>query len=239
MPSKYQYNFCFDVGNGWYQQSLFFSNGCTIFGENGNDASKGIEPRDKGLQAAQVMFNMNKDSKIQTGDAQPAVGITAAAGVTGTWAAADIKAAITAKGGTYACTVLPKLTFGTEQKTWQSVRDFKHVGVNAVTKNPELACKLAAFIANKDSQLLRYNLKTTAPTNSETLADPSITWDEAIIAQSQQTGSLSNTFLQPTIYGNQNYWTLSGSFNSDLVAAKEAEIADYFDAFNDQLTTAE
>lgn len=234
----YKYNFGFDVANGWYLQSYFFSAGCTIFGESGEDATKGIEPEDKALDVAKWVWDVyngpNKDKFFRgKGDAQ--CGTDIAAFVTGTWSAGTIAKNMTDNGGTYACAPLPKLTIGGHEYEWKSVGDYKHIGVNAVTKNPELAATFAAFLANAESQALRYSLRGTAPTNAETAADETIEWDASIVAQTEQ---LKHTFKQPTIYDKQGFWDASIAFGDDLKIADKSEIVDYFDRFVNTIVEA-
>lgn len=234
----YKYNFGFDVSNGWYLQSYFFSAGCTIFGESGEDATKGIEPEDKALDVAKWVWDVyngpNKDKFFRgKGDAQ--CGTDIAAFVTGTWSASTIAKNMADNGGTYACAPLPKLTIGGHEYEWKSVGDYKHIGVNAVTKNPELAATFAAFLANAESQALRYSLRETAPTNAETAADETIEWDASIVAQTEQ---LKHTFKQPTIYDKQGFWDASIAFGDDLKIADKSEIVDYFDRFVNTIVEA-
>ena len=231
----YQFNLAFDVGNGWYQQSLFFSNGCTIFGAEGNDPTKGVEPANKALESATLIYDMAHNAKIKAA-AAGTTGVDSAAGISGTWDSKTIREAIIANGGEYACAPLPKLTIAGQQVEWKSVGDFKHVGVNAITKNPEMACKLATFIANQESQALRYELRQTAPTNSATASDPSIEWDASIVGQTEQ---LNHTFAQPTIYDQQGFWDASGALFNDLKEARESEIYDFLESFNTTLTSVE
>lgn len=234
----YKYNFGFDVANGWYLQSYFFSAGCTIFGESGEDATKGIEPADKGLEVAKWMWDVyngpDKD-KYYRGPADAQCGISVAACVTGTWSAGTIAKNMTDNGGTYACAPLPKLTIGGHEYEWKSVGDYKHIGVNAVTEAPELAATFAAYLANAESQALRYTLRGTAPTNAETASNDTIEWDASIVAQTEQ---LNHTFKQPTIYHQQHFWDAAIGFGGDLSIAKNYEVVDYFDNFNNLITAA-
>lgn len=233
--SGYQFNIAIDIANGWYTQSFFFSNGCTIFGAEGNDPTKGVEPADKALESATAMYDMLHNKKIKNA-AGGSVGVDTPAGITGTWDVEKIRNAIIANGGEYACAPLPKITIAGEQLEWKSVGDFKHVGVNAITKNPEMACKLAAFIANQESQALRYQLRGTAPTNSATANDPSIDWDASIVGQTAQ---LSHTFAQPTIYEQQGYWAACTALGNDLVKADRIDIYDFLESFNNTITSVE
>lgn len=233
----YTYNFGLDVANGWYLQSYFFSNGCTIFGENGDDGSAGIQPRDKAEEVAKWVWNYYNGpdkAKLYAGDGSAECGTTIAAVITGTWNSEKIRESIESNGGIYAAAPLPKVDFGSGEVEWKSVGDYKHIGVNAVTKDPELACEFASYLANKDSQALRYEMRKTAPTNLATAQDPSIEWDEAIVAQTKQ---LENTFKQPSIHSQQGFWNASTAFGSDLQSATELEINDWLDSFLNTITT--
>ena len=234
----YTYNFALDIANGWYLQSYFFSAGCTIFGEDGTDPTKGIQPAERALQVANWVWDYyngaNKSKLMAGGDGPANMGRTVAACVSGTWDAEKIKTAITSNGGTYAAAPLPKLTIGGVDYDWKSVGDYKQIGVNKVTKDPELACSLAAYLANKDSQAKRYEMRKTAPTNAETASDPSIEWDASIVAQTEQ---LKHTFSQPNNYAEQGFWDASTALGDDLRQCKKIEIADNFDAFLNKITT--
>lgn len=232
----YQYAFGLDICNGWYLQSYYFSAGCTIYGADGEQVTDGIKPVDKALKATEWVYDYYNNSALMAGDPGANIGVNVAAGVTGTWNADKIKTAITSAGGTYAAAPLPKVDFlgNGNELTWKSVGDYKQIGVNSVTKQPELAMDLAIFLANKDSQVKRYEMRKTAPTNTQATADPSITWDEAIIAQTAQA---ANTFKQPTKYGDTGFWDAATALGSDIQTCKaKAEVADYFDSFITTIT---
>ncbi len=235
---NYTYNFGLDICNGWYLQSYFFSAGCTIFGEDGLDGTAGIQPRDKGLEVAKWVwdyYNGANKSKLYAGDGSALCGKSIAACVTGTWNASMIKENIEANGGTYAAAPLPKLTIGGQEYDWKAVGDFKQIGINSITAEPVLSCKFASFLAGKDSQARRYELRKTAPTNAATAADTSIEWDKAILAQTAQ---LTKTFSQPTIYAERGFWNASTALGDDLKTASVDDIEVYFDAFLNTITAA-
>lgn len=219
----YEYNFALDLANGWYLQSYFLSNGCTMYEKD----KEAIAPRDKALHTSKWIWDYYKNEKLYPADGSAECGIKNAACVTGTWNAATIKANIEANGGTYAAAPLPACDFGDGEVTWRSVGDFKHVGVNSVTKEPEMACELAAYITNAESQKLRYEMRQTAPTN-KAATDSIEDIDLAIVAQTEQ---LKSTFNQPLGHSDHNFWDSATAFGSDLQGAKEYEIEDWFDKF--------
>jgi arabinogalactan oligomer/maltooligosaccharide transport system substrate-binding protein len=233
----YKYALSLDVANGWYLQSYFFSAGCTIYGEDGTDMSKGIEPTATGLKVAEWIWNYYNGanaSKLYNTDGSANIGVDTAAGVTGTWNASTIKKNIEAAGGVYAAAPLPAVDFngdGTEE-AWQSVGDYKQIGVNKVTKHATLATKFATFLAGSEMQQLRYTLRATAPTNAEAAASDTIKNDIAVVAQTAQ---LAHTFNQPSVYASAGYWDKASAFGADIKASSEGEIEDYFDSFNNAL----
>ena len=233
----YDYTFGFDMGNSWYIQSLFYSNGCTMFGADSLDPTKGLEPADKALEAATWVYDFyqgpNK-AKFLAGDPGALIGKTVAAGVTGAWNAGTIKDHIEENGGIYAAAPLPSISFdGTTEVAWKSVGDYKHIGVNSITQEPEAACTFAAFLASKDMQVLRYQKRNTAPTNREAANSDEIKGNLAIVAQTEQ---LANTFKQPALYDQQGYWDAATALANDLKACAKTEVGDFLDKFNNTIT---
>lgn len=232
----YQYNFSLDLSNAWYMQSYFFSNGCKIFGENGDDASYGIQPRDKADEVAHWMWeylNGENRQKLTFSDFSYECGVSVAAAISGSWNAESIKTNIEAKGGIYAAAPLPKVDFGSGEVTWKSVGDFKHIGVSADTKSPDLATEFAIYLANKDSQALRYEMTNYYPTNLQTVNDSEYDWDESVIAQVKQ---IENTFRLPSIYEEQGFYEASVYLGTDLSHCTESEISHWFDEFLNSIT---
>lgn len=233
----FDYTFGFDMGNSWYIQSLFYSNGCTMFGADSLDPTKGLEPADKALQAATWVYDFyqgpNK-AKFLAGDPGALIGSTVAAGVTGAWNAGTIKAHIEERGGKYAAAPLPKISFdGTNEVAWKSVGDYKHIGVNSITQEPEAACTFAAFLASKDMQVLRYQKRNTAPTNTEAINSDEVKSNLAVLAQNEQ---LSYTFKQPSLYDQQGYWDAATALAGDLKTCAKTEIGDFLEKFNNTIT---
>ncbi len=240
LPSGYTHHLSLDICNGWYLQSYFFSNGCTIYGSDGTDGTKGIQPLDKASHVAKWVYDYYKGAHSKTlyaGDGSAEVGVTIAAGVTGTWNADTIKTHIESHGGTYAAAPLPKVDFGDGEVEWKAVADYKQIGVNKSTNSPELACRFAAYLANTNSQKLRYEMRKTAPTD-QTAAEQIENVDAAVVAQTEQ---LKYTFNQPTIYADTGYWDAATAFGSDISqASSELDVQDYFDSFLNRITlTAE
>lgn len=229
---NYKYNLGFDIANGWYTQSLFFSNGCTIFGDDGFTASAGIAPADKGLEVAEFIwdaYNGDNKGKWQLGNTTGLCGVDNAASITGIWNAPIIKQQIESHGGTFAATKLPKISFdGTNYNDWKSVGDYKMVGVNTVSLETEAAAYMAGFLNTEAVQTKRYELRETVPTHTESLKLESLSENVAVVAQTSQ---LAHTFVQPSIYGDQGYWDAVGALGTDLKSAAKVEIADFYDAF--------
>ena len=228
--SEYQYNFAFEINQGWYMQSLFYSAGCTIFGENGDDPTKGVEPYDKGLQVAEFIWQFhngeykNKLYKDYVSD----YNTLTAAFVSGTWNESLGKQMY---GPNYACAKLPKITIGGQQYDWKAVGDYSQIGVNRFTNNPGLAVLFAKYLANTDSQWLRYDMANIYPTN---INNSAYEWSEASIAAAQQ---FNYTFKEPSdeMYQNNNYWNASNDLGESLMDASESEITSYFEKFNNML----
>jgi arabinogalactan oligomer/maltooligosaccharide transport system substrate-binding protein len=112
------------------------------------------------------------------------------AAVCGTWKAKEIK---TFWGDDYAATFLPKLECYDGDYQWKNFCGFKLMGVNplstfAAKDDVHLAWahKVAQFMSDKESQLLRYNSTGAGPSNLEALQDDAVKSDVALKALNAQ-----------------------------------------------------
>ena len=133
----------------------------------------------------------------------------AIAGISGVWNAVAIKEAW---GEDYGACKLPTYTCAGQQIQMSSFKGYKMMGVNAYSKHPEWAHKLAEWMTNEENQTLRFVERSQGPSNKNAAASeevkkvPAIT---AVIEQSQY-GTLQRV-------GN-SYWNACTSFADTLIA---------------------
>lgn len=208
-------NFALDLDNGWYLSSFFFANGGTLFGADGTDATKCSFNDANGLAIANYLIDLNANSKFMVEGDQKYIAEfkngTLGAACSGTWDAAAVKEAL---GDNYGAIKLPTINVNGTDYQLSNFADFKLMGVNSQTKNPVVAMELAEYLAGEESQKLRFEARSIAPTNVNLANDPAILANEAVAALSHQT---QFSTLQATISQMGNYWTAAESFGVGII----------------------
>ena len=217
----------FPWGTGWYTGTFFFANGGKLFGDNGTDAAAGIQfGADNGgyeaaLKMSQLAANPNfKDDANGLGIAGLKDG-TVGAAFSGSWDAAGLREAL---GDDLGAVQLPMVEIGGELKQMMSFAGSKAVGVNPNSANPGVATQFAAFLASKDAQKARYEIRGVIPAATELANDEVVKNDMIAVAE---INTMANTaVLQPTIAEMNQYWTPMGTFGG-LCANGEITEANY------------
>jgi len=224
-------NISLDLDNSWYISSFFFAAGCTLFGADGIDPTDCTFNNAGGVAAGKFLVDLAANKRFL--DENNANMIAAmkegklAAACTGTWNAAQIKEAL---GDNYAATKLPTINLDGKDCQMSNFADIKLIGVNSFTAFPIPAMQLAEYLAGKECQKLRFEVRDFAPTNIELASDPDVLANVAVSAL-----TLQATFstLQSSIPQMANYWSpaqafgamvLSGDIQKDDVQAKLDEM---------------
>ena len=196
----------FDMGNNYFTASLWFANGCKLFGESGSDVTGSTFSSPEGVAVAEYIATL-KDAGLQNindGDAEQAfANKTLAAQVTGSW---KTDAYVTALGDDYGVAQLPTVKIGGTDKQMISFSGIKLYVVKSNTAYPEEAMKLAAFLTNEENQLKRFNDRKLLPVNLNAAADPAVTADPTIAAQVAQA---QFSIPMPSIPQMSNFWSES------------------------------
>ncbi len=197
-----------DWTSGWYLYAFFGETGLTL-GINDDGVSNhcnwnATDTNIKGVDVAQGMLEIAKNpgflnctddvflSGIQDG--------SIIAGVSGTWNATTVEAVW---GEHYGAAKLPTYTAKNQQVQMGSFAGYKMVGVSDYSKQVEWAHKLAQWITNEQSQILRFNQRGQGPSNINAAATPEIAKSEAIQAILRQSEfsslqRIAGTFWAPT-----------------------------------------
>lgn len=209
--------FSMEFNSGWYMYS-FFGNTGLEFGINDDGVTNycnwnSAEGNIKGADIAQALLDITASPAfLVQSDGSFVEGVKSGeviAGVSGVWNAVAIKEAW---GDDYGACKLPTYTCSGQQVQMSSFTGYKMIGVNAYSKNPEWAHKLAEWLTNEENQTLRFVEISQGPSNKNAAASEEVGRDPAIaavIAQSQY-GVLQRV-------GN-NYWTPCKDF-ADIIAA--------------------
>ena len=202
---------CMDWSSGWYTYA-FWGNTGLEFGINEDGVTNycnwnSQEGAIKGVDVAKAMLNISKSPAFQCGgDADFVAGMendTVVAAISGVWEASDVEKNW---GKDYGAVKLPTYTCAGQQIQMTSFKGYKMFGVNYYSKHLGWAQKLAEFLANEQSQVIRFEQKSQGPSNKNASASDAVGQVPAIKAVQDQAefGVLQRV-------GN-SYWTPTGDF---------------------------
>jgi arabinogalactan oligomer/maltooligosaccharide transport system substrate-binding protein len=202
----------FPLSTAWYFASFYVANGCTLFGENGNDAEAGIDfGGDKAAEVTNYLVDLVANPNFADGDVGSVA--DAKAFFSGTW---DFSKAQDAYGENLGVAQLPTIAINGEEKQLKSFAGSKAIGVNpagALYKDhPEICVALAAWLGNTSSQQLHYDLRKIIPT------DNSIDVGDDALAKAQMDTMANTSIVQPLQVGMSAFWTPAESMGKELVS---------------------
>lgn len=224
-----------DVSNGWYIASFFLGNG----GKFSID-DKGIQKVDfnnaNGLAAGEAIKAFTANEAFTTGDDNVLkAGFTdgtIAAGVSGTWNAADIKGIL---GDGYAATKLPEYTAGGKKVQMGSFAGYKGYGISAHTKSPVEAMDLARFLTSEESQAKRFAMRGTGPSNKKVAESEPVKKDIALAALLEQS---KFAVSQNGVLGT--FWTPAEAFGTAMESKDYSKsVQELLDAMVEQIQVAD
>ncbi|MGI6124782.1 MAG: extracellular solute-binding protein [Acetivibrionales bacterium] len=201
-----------DVSNGWYIASFFLGAGGTLtIDQDGNQ--KCDFNNENGVKAGEAIKAFTAHPAFVTGDdavLKGGIGGEIAAGVSGTWNAADIKSIL---GDNYAATKLPTFTLGSEQVQMGSFAGYKLVGVSSQTKFPVDAMDLAEWLTNEQNQITRFKTREIGPSNIKAAASSEVKANIALAALAEQNQYATS---QKDVLGT--YWSPAEAFGTAMEA---------------------
>ena len=115
------------------------------------------------------------------------------------WNAKEIQEAY---GENYAATKLPEYSIAGDLVQMHSFAGYKLIGVNAYTKNPKWAQRLAQWITNEQNQMIRFEQQGDCPSNVKAAASEKVIASPAIAALAAQSEyahiqSVTDSFWMP------------------------------------------
>lgn len=215
--------FSMEFNSGWYMYAFFGGTGLE-FGINDDGVTNycnwnSTENTIKGVDVAKSLLKITSSpaflSEPNDNFAKSISSGKAIAGVSGVWHAMTAKEVW---GDDYGACKLPTYTCAGQQVQMSTFTGYKMMGVNAYSKHPEWAHKLAKWLTNEENQTLRFVERNQGPSNINAAASdevqkvPAIT---AVIEQSQY-GTLQRV-------GN-NYWTPCSEFAEIILAGNSGKI---------------
>ncbi|MBQ3460464.1 MAG: extracellular solute-binding protein [Solobacterium sp.] len=203
----------FPLSNSWYIASFYVANGCTLFGENGDNADAGFDfSGDKAVAVTNYLVDLA--ANLNFVDANGLTPSTLADGTlnclfSGTW---DYQSVVEAIGEeNVGICAAPTYTLNGEAKQLKAFAGSKAIGVNPNSKYMEAAVALAAFLGSTQAQKDHYDLRNIIPT------DLSIKVDDAL-AKAQMDAMDFASIVQPLQANMGQYWGPAENMGKELVA---------------------
>ena len=220
----------FPLDNGWYIASFYAGNGCTLFGPDGTDESAGFDF--SGTKASDVTTYLTtlvaNPNFVNDANGAGLAGIKTgeiSAYFSGSWDAADVKAAL---GANYGAAQPPSFTVDGKQVQIKAFAGSKAAAFNPNVNpaNATIAAQFAAFLGSTAAQQSHYTMRGIIPSDNSLASDPTIAADPVAVAQMDTVQNAS--ILQPTVASMGNYWDPAASFgkallSGDVTAANAAE----------------
>lgn len=223
--------------NSWYTGAFYLANGCTLFGEDGRDASKGIDFGGKeGVEATEYLVSVASNKNF-VNDAEGAglsglIDGSIGAIFTGSW---DAKKIADALGEDCGAAPLPTAMIGGSEKQLLSFAGSKAIGVNPSCENPEVAVALASFLGSNEAQKEHYRMRNVLPTDTKLLESDELKLD--IFAQAQNDTINKTSIIQPSIPEMTAYWVPVENMGKAIVNGEVtmANAKEKTEAFNESL----
>ena len=153
--------------------------------------------------AASPAFSNRTDTEFLTGVQDGSV----IAGVSGVWNAVAVKEAW---GDDMGAAKLPTYTCAGQQVQMASFSGCKLIGVNAYSRHPDWAARLAEWIVSEENQRLRFELRGQGPANINAANSPEVQASPAIAALLEQ-----SNYSQLQRVGGK-FWDPVAEFSSSM-----------------------
>lgn len=194
--------FAMDFGNAYFSANWFFTYGCKLFGDDGND--KTFCDFDSPDGVAAMSYLIDNREKFGNCAADTAAGLfkehKLGAYIGGPWNAAAMTEALK---GNYGCAMLPAV----DGKPMKSFAGFKLYCVNANTKNKAAAMELASWLTNPANQKTRFLTRNLIPVAVSLADDIDVAVSataKAVMAQG------AYAIAMPSIPEIGNFWEPTG-----------------------------
>ena len=211
------YNFYFESAGGWKLGAYYYGAGLSVFGEDGNDLSAGVNWNNPtGVAVTNYLIDLINNPKCAY-DGEISVSELAESHRLGAWFGGsweyDLYKGIL--GDNLGMAVIP--TFNPDGKDYQLLGFYgsKCIGVNAKSKNMGAAVAFAAFLGNEENQLLRYELSAQIPSNMKAGESEAVKKDPlaAVVVLESNTASVA----QPanSVF-SARYWTYANTIPTEI-----------------------
>ena len=207
----------YDLSDGYFAAAFFFTNGCTLFGDKGDDKTQVDFNNAQGVQVGNYIAGLKEKGVVNidsdTAGTQFKSGKLAAM-VSGPWKSDSYQEYL---GDNYGVAVLPTVRFDKEDKAMVPFSGLKMYVVNAKTDAPLEAMALANYLTNEENQLKRFNDRALLPTNKAVAANPDVIDDPTVAVILEQ---VKTARVMPALPQMSNFWDPTAAFAKDAFDGK-------------------
>jgi len=210
-------NFAFPLDNSWYIESFYYAAGCTLFGENGDDATAKCDfDSEAGIDATKYMVKLANSGKFSNEKDGSSIAKfkdgKLGAYCSGSWDAGAIKEAL---GKNFGVTQLPTVNIGGKEGQMRSFAGTKCIGVNPNCKNQDVAVALAMYLGSYDCQKVRFESRGIIPCNKNLVAEAEVQKDDVAVAQNNEIANAAK--VQPMLDEMASYWDPAATMGGEIV----------------------
>ena len=209
--------FAMNFGDAYFSANWFFTYGCKLFGDSGEDASFCDFDSQNGIDAMTYVINNNEHflnlywiEETKKSATDQAIELFEAhklgAYISGPWDANAITDALTFN---YGCAKLPAV----EGKAMKSFAGYKLYCVNEKSKDKNTSMDLAAWLTNTENQKTRFNKRSLIPVSSSLANDPSVVNSGKTAKALLEQGPYA--IAMPSIPEIADFWKYTGPFTAD------------------------
>jgi len=231
-----QYNFSCAISSNWYIEAFYYAKGCTLFGEDGNQAGQCNWNDANGYQVSKYLIELAnhpayyEDMNGYAYDYFVEGKLGAFCQTAGS--AAGLKEALGDKLGVVK---LPTANIAGEDVQLKNFIDYSVYGVKANTQYPKEAQELAIWLGSEECQLARYEQFGVFPTLPELYSNEMLLADIDARALCSQ---MEYCVIVPSVPQMNDYWPSATAFGEGIVQGTitEENLQHYIDVLVENIT---
>ena len=224
------YNFLFDSAGGWKLGSFYYGAGLTVFGDLGDDLSKGCDwNTDKGIAVTKYLIKLITNPKVANDQAAEELAKEHRLGAwfDGSW---NYEKYYEALGDDLGMATIPTYNLDGTEYQLKGFYGSKAIGVNAKSKNIKAAVEFAAFLGSEEQQIARFEKSAQVPTNINAGKIEAVQNDPmsaVIVAESNNCSVAQPVALE----FSSRYWNYADTIPTNIKTGKltDANVKEFLD----------
>ena len=229
-------NLSFNMASYDVLSSFFLTNGCNLYGEDGNDTTVCDFNSENGRSAAEYMIDLASNEKFKSEDDEKVISMFSSGDLAAAFMSSkkydEVKKAL---GDNFAVTTLPQISINDKEMKRISFAVYDMYAVNANSENAEAADKLADYLTSQQSQEMMIDLNY-APTNMTLCAKEEILDKNEFVKAVVKQSDISKH--EPNVQKIVEYKTSAEAFGSKIAdkTYNKTDVKTKLDEFVKQVT---